>query len=62
MNEIKSIRARLNLSVYDISKITGLTPGYISNLENGKRNNPSKETMEKISKALDKTVSEVFFK
>ncbi|QUH20246.1 helix-turn-helix domain-containing protein [Alkaliphilus sp. B6464] len=61
MNEIKSIRLQLGLSIYDIAEITGLTAGYISNLENNRRTNPSKESMEKIAEALNSTVPDVFF-
>jgi transcriptional regulator with XRE-family HTH domain len=61
VNYIKVIRKKLGVSVYDVAKWTRLSPGYISNLENGNRCNPSKETMEKISKALESTVQEVFF-
>lgn len=60
-NRIKEERLRIGKSIYDIANETNLTPGYISNLERGERNNPSKETMEAIAKALGKTVVEVFY-
>lgn len=60
-NEIKKERLRLDLSIYDIAKKTGLTPGYISNLERGERNNPSKDAMEKIAESLDRSVAEIFY-
>lgn len=61
MNKIDSIRKKECLSYGDISKATGLTAPYIHMLAKGKRENPSKETMEKIANALDRTVQEVFF-
>lgn len=61
MNEIKNVRSQLGLSIYAIAERTGLTPGYISNLENNRRTNPSKEVMKKIAKALNSTVPDLFF-
>ncbi len=61
MNKIKEMRNKLGYSVYKLSEITGLTPSYISNLENGNRTNPSKVAMEKIAESLGHTVTEVFF-
>lgn len=59
--KLKQRRNELGMSVYDIAKKTGISPAYISNLENGQKNNPSKEVMEKLSTSLGKTVSELFF-
>ncbi|MBE6066131.1 MAG: helix-turn-helix transcriptional regulator [Clostridium lundense] len=61
MNKIKVIRTQVGLTIYKMAEITGLTPSYISNLENCHRTNPSREVMEKISDALGHTVVEVFF-
>lgn len=49
------------LTVRELAEQSGFSIGYLSDLENGKASNPSKETMERISKALDKTVPEVFY-
>lgn len=49
------------LTLEDISKETNLSVGYLSHLENGSRENPSKDVMEKIAAALKKTVPEVFY-
>ena len=43
-----------------LSDISGLSVGYICHLEKGGRTNPSYETMKKISKALNKSISAVF--
>jgi transcriptional regulator with XRE-family HTH domain len=61
MNKIDAIKKKKHLSYGDISKITGLTTAYICMLAKGQKTNPSKETMEKIAAALEKTVAEVFF-
>lgn len=61
MNEIKKIRNTLGMSIYKVAEKTELTPSYISNLENGKRVNPSKDVMEKIAGALNESVQAVFF-
>lgn len=61
MNQIKKFREKKNLSIHELARRTGLTASYISNLEKGKRDNPSKDTMEKIAEALDRTVPEIFY-
>ncbi|MBN1043755.1 helix-turn-helix transcriptional regulator [Clostridium botulinum] len=63
MNEIKNLRNKLNMTVKELSKASGVAIGYISTLENDKKDisNPSKVVMTKIAKALDSTVPEVFF-
>ncbi|NFD30444.1 XRE family transcriptional regulator [Clostridium botulinum] len=61
MNNIKKIRKEKEISIYELAKKVNLTPGYISNLENGHKTNPTKEVMEKISIALGQTVLEIFF-
>lgn len=61
MNQIKRFRKENDLSINELARRTELTPSYISNLERDKRDNPSKETMERIAEALDKTVPEVFY-
>lgn len=60
-NKLKLRRKELELTVYDLAKKTGLSPTYISNLENEQKTNPSKEVMEKIAFNLGESVSELFF-
>lgn len=64
LNEIKILRHKLNLTVRELSEISGVASGYISTLENDENgtSNPSKVVMTKIAEALNSTVSEVFFK
>ncbi len=61
MNRIRYFRKKKGLSLKNLSKETSLAIGYLSDLERDIRNNPSKEVMTKISKALDETVQAVFF-
>ena len=61
MNRIKEFRKKKKLSIYKLAESTGLTASYISNLENGHKTNPTKNVMEKISKALNLSVTEIFF-
>lgn len=61
MNKIKFFRNALGYSVYKIAELSGLTPSYISNLENDNRTNPSKEVMTSIANALCESVQAVFF-
>jgi transcriptional regulator with XRE-family HTH domain len=61
LNKIKFYRNNLGLSIYRIAELSGLTPSYISNLENDNRTNPSREAMQKISDALEESVQAVFF-
>lgn len=61
LNMMKKIRKKKKITLTEISKVTGISVGYLSHLEKGTRNNPSVEIMDKISKALGESVSKVFF-
>lgn len=63
MNKIKEIRKLKNLSLRELAKKAKVSASYISELENDSENkkNPTKEMMEKIAEALEKTVPEVFY-
>ena len=60
-NKIKIIRKQKEITVAELAKSAGISAGYLCHLEKGTRNNPSLEVMEKIAKALNKSVAEVFF-
>ncbi len=60
-NKIKAIRKEKGLTLLEISIKSGISVGYLCHLEKGTRNNPSLDAMEKIAKALNKSVAEVFF-
>lgn len=50
---IKARREELNISLVDFAKEAGISPGYLSQLENSKKDNPNLEIVLKISQALD---------
>ena len=60
-NKIKRYRKSKNMTLKDLSDRVGISVGYLSHLENGSRNNPSKEVMENIAIALESTIPEIFF-
>ncbi len=60
-NQIKKIREEKGLTLVKLSDLSGISVGYLCHLEKGSRNNPSIDVMEKISKALSKTIAEIFF-
>lgn len=61
MNNMQLFRKQQNLTLSELSNITGLSSGYLSHLEKGTRSNPSHIVMEKISNALGKSISDTFF-
>ena len=60
-NKIKYLRKEKGMTLYKLAYLSDISVGYLCHLEKGSRKNPSYEVMEKISKALNKTVAEVFF-
>lgn len=60
-NKIREIRNEKGITLEHLSRLTGISIGYICHLEKGTRNNPSMQIMEKISKSLSKTIGEIFF-
>lgn len=60
-NQIKIIREQKGMTLKKLSYLSGISVGYLCHLERGTRTNPSIDVMEKISKALNKTITEVFF-
>ena len=61
LNKIKRIRIEKGMTMEKLAEVANVSPGYICHLEKGTRKNPSIEVMNKISKALDKSIEEVFF-
>lgn len=53
---LSACRIRKNLTQEELSEKIGKTPNYISMLETGTRDNPSKEVLESLSRELDVTV------
>ena len=58
---IKKIRLEKGLSLYKLSKITGLNRPYLTQLENNKKFNPSLATMYKIAHALDCKIDDLVY-
>ena len=60
-NQVKKIREEKGITLVKLSEISGVSVGYLCHLEKGSRKNPSIEIMEKISRALNKSITEIFF-
>jgi len=61
VNKIKIFRKKQGLTIKKLSDNTNIAAGYLSDLENNKSTNPTKDVMEKISTALGQTVPEIFY-
>lgn len=60
-NKIRKLRLQKSLSMKELAEKANISVSYLSLLEKGKRKNPSKEIMKKISKALEEDIMEIFF-
>lgn len=49
------------MTIRNLAESSNISVGYLSDLENHKTENPTKETMDKIAAALDSTVPEIFY-
>lgn len=58
--EISALRKIRNLTLEQLAELTGLSVGFISQIENGK-NRPSVTAMYKLSRALDVSINWFFF-
>ncbi|MDU1114647.1 MULTISPECIES: helix-turn-helix domain-containing protein [Clostridium] len=61
MNIIKNIRKKKQMTIRNLAESSNISVGYLSDLENCKTENPTKETMDKIAAALNSTVPEIFY-
>ena len=61
MLRLREYRIKANLSQAELSKLTGLTQAFLSELESGKKN-PSLETLVKVSGVLGCTVDDLIGK
>lgn len=59
-NQIKKLRISKGMTLEKLSEMTGISIGYLCHLENRTRKNPSIEIMDRISAALDKSITDVF--
>lgn len=58
---IKEIRENKNITLYRLSKLTGLSRTYLRNLENNINANPTVSVLEKISIALNVDIKDLFY-
>ncbi len=58
---IKSLRTEKKISLNSLSKLTGLSRGYLFDLENNRKFNPTLDTLYKISSALNVNLKELFY-
>ena len=56
---IKAKREELGISLVDFAKQVGISPGYLSQLENSKKTNPNLELILKIANELDIDMDEL---
>lgn len=61
INKIRKYRELRGLTLRELALRTGISAGYLSHLERGDRNNPSKDVMENISYSLGVPISRLFF-
>lgn len=57
---IKEIREKKHITQKELSKKTGISRNYITELENNMKPNPSFETIYKIAQGLEVEIKEVF--
>lgn len=58
---IKNIRLKKGITIYQLSKITGINRSYLTQLENNKKFNPTLNIIYKIATALDAKVDDLFY-
>lgn len=58
---IKPIRKNKNLTLYELSKRTGISRTYLRNLENNKSFNPTLFILEKIAEVLEVPIKNLFY-
>lgn len=58
---IKMLRTSKNITLYKLSKDTGLSRTYLRNLENNKTFNPTINVLEKIAVALNVNIKQLFY-
>jgi transcriptional regulator with XRE-family HTH domain len=63
LNRVKNFRQEQNITLKQLSEMTGIAIGYICDIENDEdgKKNPTRDVMQRIADALGKTVPEVFF-
>lgn len=59
MNKIKRIRKIKGLKQGELAKAVGISQTYLSELENSRKSNPSKDVLMRIAKSLEVSISEL---
>ena len=60
-SKLEKIRKEKGMTLEKLSQLANVSSGYLCHLEKGSRKNPSMEVMNKISEALNKSITEIFF-
>ena len=58
---IKPLRKSRNITLYGLSKSTGISRTYLRNLENNKVFNPTMQILNKIASVLNVTIKDLFY-
>lgn len=58
---IKELRKNKNITAYKLSKEIGVTRAYLSELENGKRVNPTMKVLTDIANILEVNIKDLFY-
>ena len=59
--KIKEIRENKNVTLYYLSKNTGISRTYLRDLENNKKSNPTIQALYKIALVLDVNLKDLFY-
>ena len=58
---IKPLREKRNLTLYELSKRTGISRTYLRGLENNKKFNPTLSILKKIAEELEVNIKDLFY-
>nr|DAY69513.1 MAG TPA: Helix-turn-helix XRE-family like protein [Caudoviricetes sp.] len=58
---IKPLREKRNISLYSLSKFTGISRTYLRSLENNQVFNPTMQILNKIANALNVSIKDLFY-
>lgn len=59
-DKIKQLRENKNLGLNETAELVGISGSYLSNIESGKKKNPSMQVLSKIAVVLDVQVEDFF--
>lgn len=58
-NNIRNLRTERKISLAKFSEITGISKGYLCDIENGKATNPSLNVLKEIATNLNCSISDI---